>query len=64
MAARVIKSLHKSGSVSRLKVRAAARKVAKSDKMKPKKGAIRRADTASGRKLIAFKRASFKSAAA
>jgi len=58
MARRLIKSLGKRGSVSRRKIRAAVLIVAKqrANAGKPvKKRVVRSSDTASGRKLIAFR---------
>ncbi|HEU5218983.1 MAG TPA: hypothetical protein VFU23_10000 [Gemmatimonadales bacterium] len=59
MAAHIVKSLPKSGSVSRRKIRAAVRALGKygAGKSAPaKKGKVRRIDTASGRGLIAFRK--------
>ena len=59
MARRLIKSLGKPGSVSRHKIRAAVLVVAKQRAVKgkpPKQRVVRSADTASGRKLIAFRK--------
>jgi hypothetical protein len=62
MAVRVVKGLHKSGTVSRGKVRAAARHVVKAGNVKYKKGMVTEGQTASGRKQIAFKGYHVKSA--
>jgi hypothetical protein len=59
MAARIVKTLPKSGTVSRAKVRAAARHMLKTGKAKYKKGVVTRTSTASSRKQIAFNRYSF-----
>ena len=66
MAKRVIKSLGKPGSVSRRKIRAAVLVVAKKRALKGKsaKRVIRSTDTASGRKLIAFRKPNIKYRAA
>jgi hypothetical protein len=67
MASRIIKSQPGTGSVSRRKIRAAVRALGKHPgvKAKPaKKITIRRSDTASGRKLIAFRKPGQKAFAA
>jgi len=63
MAKRVIKSLGKPGSVSRRKIRAAVLLVAKKQALRgrrTKRRIIRNSDTASGKKLIAFRKPSIK----
>ena len=61
MAYRVIKSLPKRGTVSRQKLQAAAKTLAKATPRKPVKAdKFTRADTASGRKKLAFKRPAFR----
>ena len=67
MARRIIKSLGKPGSVSRSKIRAAVLLVAKQRALKgkpAKKRVVRNTDTASGRKLIAFRKPNVKYRAA
>ena len=67
MARRVIKSLGKSGTVSRRKIRAAVLVVAKRRALmgKPaKKRVLRKSDTASGQRLIAFRKPNIKHRAA
>ena len=66
MASRIVKSQPGTGSVSRRKIRAAVRALGKNAvKAKPaKKFTIRRSDTASGRKLIAFRKPGQKAFAA
>lgn len=62
MAARVIKSIPKTGTVSRRKVRAAVRVVRKAYDGKVKgKGVFTKGQTASGSKKIAFRTVSAKS---
>ena len=62
MAARVIRSIAKTGSVSRGKVRAAVRVVKKAYAGKPKKRTVlTKRQTASGSKRIAFQKVSIKS---
>jgi len=59
MAARIVKTLPKTGSVSRRKVRAAVHGVMKSGawKAKPtKRRVLRKSQTASGSKKIAFRK--------
>ena len=60
MAYRVVKTLPKTGTVSRTKVKAAAKSVAKARGLKSVKsksaGIFRKGNTASGKKQIAFKR--------
>ena len=61
MAHRVIKSLPSRGTVSRHKVKAAAKVVAKASSKKPVKAKkFTRADTASGRRKIAFRKSAFR----
>jgi hypothetical protein len=63
MAERVVKTHPKSGTVSRAKIRAAARRVAKSRKTKSKPGVVTRGHTASGRREIGFRTFGIKPAA-
>jgi len=63
MAKRILKSLGKPGSVSRRKIRAAVLHVAKKQTLKgrrTKRRILRATDTASGKKLIAFRKPNIK----
>ena len=62
MAARVIKTHPKPGTVSRQKIRAAVRSLAKPGHTKFRKGIVTKPQTASGRGEIAFRNGGAKSA--